>query len=142
MCRFNGHCSDFYSVAQHSVMVSHLVPEHLAFMGLMHDAAEAYVGDVPTPIKQLIPQFKLLELHVWQLIARRFDLPMALPDQIKRADLQALATERKQLMPEHPAAWECLTGIAPVECEIKPWSPLLAEMAWMNRFSELTGNRL
>lgn len=52
-CRYGGHSSDFYSVAQHCCIVSDLCPEGLKLVGLMHDAAEAYLGDVPSPIKPL-----------------------------------------------------------------------------------------
>jgi 5'-deoxynucleotidase YfbR-like HD superfamily hydrolase len=104
LCRFGGHCRQFYSVAQHSVLVSRLVPLHLAFVGLMHDATEAYVGDMVRPLKYSLPQFLEIEDAIWRLIARRFDLPLHLPAEVKEADDIALVTERRDLIISSPKA--------------------------------------
>src|SRR4051812_3817126 len=61
VCRFSGHLPRFYSVAQHLVNTSRIVPAEFAFTGLMHDTAEAFTNDLPTPLKWALPIFKELE---------------------------------------------------------------------------------
>ncbi len=74
LCRYTGHVTRFYSVAEHSVLVSRIVPERLAMAGLLHDASEAYLGDVSSPLKQLLPEYKRIEERVQQAIAASFNL--------------------------------------------------------------------
>jgi len=64
LCRFNGHCRTFYSVAEHSVRVSRICPPAAALWGLLHDLGEAYVGDLPRPLKPLMPRFEEIEATV------------------------------------------------------------------------------
>lgn len=150
-CRFGGHCRIFYSVAQHSTeMAESLVlgrsiwtngrrdPESkaLAFYCLMHDAAEAYVGDLVAPLKRHLPDFQAAEARVWKAIATRFDLPEKLPQEVKRADLVMLATEARDLMAPPPMDWG-LGEIRPREARIFSLDPAAAEWAFLRLFHEL-----
>lgn len=76
ICRFAGHLSEFYSVAQHSVLCSQLVEPEFAFEALMHDAAEAYCLDIPAPLKALLPDYRLIETRTDHLIRLKFGLPL------------------------------------------------------------------
>ncbi|WAB92513.1 phosphohydrolase [Pseudomonas citronellolis] len=137
LCRFNGHAARHYSVAQHSYLVSGLVPAQDKLAGLLHDATEAYVGDMVRPLKEQMPAFREVEDRIWQAICARFDLDEELPASVKHADLQALATERRDLMPRHPAEWTCLQGVEPLEACIKPWSIEEAHTFYHYRLMEL-----
>ena len=146
-CRFNGHTSQFYSVAQHCCLVAELVPAEHQLAALLHDATEAYVGDMVRPLKQgmrdfyarqsQVSLFDEVESRVWHAICRRFDLDPNLADCVKHADLVALATEKRDLMPEHPAPWPCLEGIEAAAEPIKPWPPSTAAILYHNRLLQL-----
>lgn len=141
MCRFNGHCSDFYSVAEHSVRMSYIVPPDQALVALMHDATEAYIADICRPVKPHLDNYADIESRLWSAIRKRFFLPLDLPDDIKHADLVMLATERRDLMPPHYAEWPCLEGVAPLPDLIKPWSPQEARVKFLSRFLRLSAIR-
>lgn len=139
ICRFTGHVSQFYSVAQHSVLVSQMVPPEDALAGLLHDAAEAFIGDVSKPLKMLLPDYKAIEDRVEAAVLGAFGLPAQLPPSVKRADLQALATERRDLMPWHESRWECTEGLEPFDFKIKPLPSDFVRRQFLMRFGELTG---
>lgn len=105
-CRFNGHTKRFYSVAEHSLYVSRVLPRDLAFCGLMHDAAEAYVGDMTSPMKSILCSFEELEVRAWRAIARRFSLPQGLPEEVRIADARMAITEGEFLMAPAPRPWK------------------------------------
>ena len=136
LCRFTGHVEEFYSVAQHSVLVSLIVPQHLAYEGLMHDCAEAFVGDVSAPLKRLLPQYKEIERAVEMAIFPRLGLSYPSPIEVKRADLVALATEQRDLFVRQ-RQWSELSGIEPVADKIQPLPPKEAYKLFLNRYSEL-----
>ncbi|MBS9728996.1 phosphohydrolase [Pseudomonas aeruginosa] len=136
-CRFNGHCVSHYSVAQHSYFVADLVPEEHQLAALLHDASEAYIGDMVRPLKELLPEFRQIEAVIWSAICERFDLDEQLPAEVKRADLIALATERRDLMHFHQVEWGCLEGIAPHRARISPWSAADARYHFHRRLLEL-----
>lgn len=145
ICRFTGHTTKFYSVAQHSVLVSHAVPEQYALQGLMHDASEAYLGDVSSPLKQLLPDYRDIEHRVEQAIRERYHLPATLDESVKFADLRLLVTERRDLMPP-PApyygvrdaeAWLWANDIEPLPERIVPLNPDDAAALFIKRFWEI-----
>lgn len=136
-CRFNGHCLAFYSVAEHSVRVSrHLDAAH-ALWGLLHDAAEAYVSDIPRPLKRQWPFFEEAEDRVLRVIIEQHDLPWPMPPEVRRADDVLLSTECRDLLGPAPEPWTI--DVPPLAEKITPVDPARAEAMFLRRYRELTG---
>lgn len=143
-CRFTGHTREFYSVAEHSVRVTRWVQGEGGSVeeqkcALLHDASEAYLVDLPKPMKQdsyFGKSFRGAETRAMNAIADRFGLPRALPELVKVADLVLLATEVRDLMPQH-RAFEKWKVFEPVPEQIKPWRPLKAREKWNSHFERL-----
>ncbi len=133
-CRFNGQTQHFYSVAQHSLIVAGLVPRRLALAALLHDAGEAYLGDLVKPLKRLFPEFSRIEAGVMEIIGARFAVSGFDDRAIKRADLVALATEKRDLMPHSTETWPSLTGIAPLPQRIRAMPPQEARQQFLDAF--------
>ena len=134
-CRFGGHCERFYSVAEHSVLVSYVVPPELALAALLHDAAEAYVVDIPRPLKPYLGGYKEIEARVWMAIAERFGVPADMPQAIKDADNAVLLAEAEQIMKPHPAPWSVPGAAAPVT--VHGFTPSVAKAVFLERFEFL-----
>jgi len=141
-CRFLGHTTRFYSVAQHSILVSQLVPNEDALWGLLHDASEAYTGDLPRPFKGLLEmvQYRLAEGRLMVTICDRYNLRPEMPRSVELADRAMLATEFRDVTTMTDVEWiknEC--GLAPLpNLHIEPWLPKMAETRFLDRFTELT----
>lgn len=136
LCRYGGHCKAFYSVAEHSVLVSRCVPPEHALIALMHDATEAYLVDVPRPIKQHLANYKELEHLAWVAIADRFGLPYELPACVHEADNAVLLAERAVLKGPSPGQWNVPGKPAKVVIECLP--PEVARWRFLERFHQLT----
>jgi len=130
ICRFGGHCCEFYSVAQHSLEVAALVGEEDRLAALLHDAAEAYIGDMVRPIKRRMARFSEMERGIHTVICERYGLSPDMPKSVKEADEIMLATEAKWLMVAAPAPW-ALTA-SPRSGSLVLMRPKEAEAAFLN----------
>ena len=138
ICRFGGHTRWHYSVAQHSYLVSHVCDPQDALWGLLHDASEAYIGDVIQPLKSSPAwrDYAEVEHRLQSAICRKFGLPPIMPDSVKRADLIVLATEKRDVMEKAPADWGTLPEPMP-EWIGRMWPDWVRE-TFLSRFKELT----
>lgn len=146
VCRFSGHLPRFYSVAQHLVNASRIVPDELAFTALMHDTAEAFTNDLPTPLKWALPIFKELELKIEAAMADKFGFTFPYPPEIKEADTIMLMLEKyyvKECNDEWPM-YEKYTReyVEPYRglVDLDSWQPRRAKREFLERFQELKNN--
>ena len=147
VCRFGGHSRVFYSVAQHSVIVSELVEQRGGdaddvFAALMHDASEAYLGDMPHPIKHrsaLGAAFREAEARLEEAIRERFKIKPDVPV-VKIVDRALLATERRAFSSE-AWHWPELEDVEPLDLELTAWSPDEAAAEFARRYAELEARR-
>lgn len=139
-CRYAGHSNQFYSVAQHSVLVSNMLPMKFALYGLLHDAAEAYINDIPSPAKELpeLVGFKKLGDKILKVIFNKYGLQDEIPSEVKYVDVRMLLTEKKVLF-NTDYKWDLELKFSPYLIEIQPWSPLEAFKAFICLFEELKG---
>lgn len=126
-CRFPGHTHTFYSVAEHSVHVSRLVPQEDRAWGLLHDASEAYLCDIARPLKRL-PEFsyyRRIERQLQSAIAERFGLDPDQPAAVTAADDLMLAVEASELIAPLLPGWEkWIERIAKCKVSVaSPWNP-------------------
>lgn len=143
VCRFSGHLPCFYSVAQHLVNTSRIVKPEFAFDALMHDTAEAFTNDIPTPLKWVFPQFKEIETKIEAGMSKLFGFNFPYPPEVKLADTQMLLLEKKYVKvddnfwPDYQGyEFEHLIDLV----DLKPWQPVRARREFLERYEELKGN--
>lgn len=134
-CRYSGHCSKFYSVARHSIEVAQVLPDELKLKGLLHDASEAYLTDVPSPFKSLLHGYRDLETKVSDAIFKRFGLPTGIPEEIHQADHYILLCEAPRL----GLTWASLEDGDP-EWTLPESNPAADELAFLWWFRRYYGN--
>lgn len=139
LCRYTGQISSYYSVAEHSVLCSeHVAPEH-ALAALLHDASEAFIGDVSRPLKALLPEYKTIEQRIERAVCARFELPFPMHPAIKEIDNRMLVTEQHQRMNNHDD-WSLWTeGVEALPITLECWLPNVAKGMFLRRYRELTG---
>lgn len=136
LCRFSGQCNQFYSVAQHSCIVHDYAPSHLKIEGLLHDASEAFISDIPRPVKTIIPEIKELEQIIQMQVAQRFKFSWPFTSQIEILDSQLMLAEAKQLFTQE-VAWT-VEGLDPLNVKINHcWNSKVAKAEFLNRFDLL-----
>jgi hypothetical protein len=140
--RFMGQTEEPYSVAQHCVLGSYAFDEmglpDLAFRFLLHDATEAYLKDIPSPLKHLLSEpYRNIEDRFNEAIHQHFGIEYRKLPEIKSMDLAMIATEKEQLLPAATVEWPQLEGILPVNMPIIFWSPKTAESAYLVQFKRL-----
>lgn len=145
-CRFAGHTNKFYSVAQHCVMVSVMCEEEDAMWGLLHDASEALIVDVPRPLKRH-ESFKFYmetEQKIMDVVCARYGLQLTMPESVKAADDLALALEFRDLM-HYPMREIIADSIFNCDLkqftEINPLFPTDAKRVFLERFNQICDRR-
>lgn len=139
-CRYNGHTRVFYSVAEHSILMSYAVPEEDALWALLHDAPEAYIGDMVRPLKKHMPEYRAIDERIMDVICVRFGLPLGMPESVKEADTRIIENERRELLAEPPLPWT-IHGEPLPNVSIQGWNPGEAEFRFYNRLQELLAMR-
>lgn len=142
LCRFGGHCKTFYSVAQHSLLVCDNVSQPNKKVALLHDATEAYIGDMIRPLKVSMPAFEEIESKAWKAICVKFSISETLPLEVKVADARALLTEKRDLLSASDFEWEfpqCqFPDLLPYNKRINwSWHPASAKSFFLQKCLEL-----
>jgi 5'-nucleotidase len=144
VCRFGGHVKEPYSVAQHSVLVSRQLCNYeptntlLQMYGLLHDASEAYIGDMVRPLKVQMPLFLEIEERLMKVIYKAFKLPKLSEREerlLKRADNELLLAERRDILVYTTHRWHIPEK--PAAVDIDPWNWVRAESEFMQRYKFL-----
>jgi uncharacterized protein len=151
ICRFTGHTREFYSVAQHSVIVAWHVERTLSLQGLLHDASEAYLCDLARPVKHdpAFENYRRLESRLQGFICERFGLPKVLDRRIDLVDKALLGAEYQSLLRQPNASaqddepWAEWIALAQKHCPalhtIRPMHPSDAKKRFLQAFKDFGG---
>lgn len=140
--RYAGHCLRWYSTSEHSVLISRQcremgLPVRTQRTALMHDGSEAYLIDVPRPIKPYLGAYLEIEDRMMRAMAHRFDFDWPMPDVVKALDTSILHDERDQNMAPPPAPWPQLSGTSPIGVCLQFWTPDQAFSEFMTEAARL-----
>lgn len=143
ICRFTGALRVHFSVAQHSLLVSALLPAEHKLWGLLHDSSEGYISDVTRPAKCDLPDYKKMEERIMKVVAERFDLPWPMPCEVKQADMVALVSEATHHHPWGTQDWGDM-GVDPLSDHpfLHPLPQPAAKYAFLREFARLDRERM
>jgi len=142
LCRYNGHVKRFYTVAEHSVLMAYWMRDRgyskaEVFTALMHDCAEAYIGDMARPVKATMPRFKELERTIELVAAEKFPLMIyPFPKVIKNLDSRILKDERGQAMHPSDNVWGT-DSLEPMNVTLRFWTPKQAKTRFLGMYTSL-----
>lgn len=146
-CRWAGHTREFYSVGQHSVLCARQAfiegyDYPTQFECLMHDGPEAYVVDLPRPLKRAVPEYCVLEMKIESEFRKRFNLPESMSPDVRIVDDRMLITEYFQLIDNNNGRfhetslsqtdWQPFTDL-----EIVPWTPEKTKKEFLREYHYL-----
>jgi hypothetical protein len=133
ICRFGGHTHRFYSVAEHSVWCSRIVPPEHALEALLHDAAEAFIGDVTRPLKSMLPSYRALEASVEAAVFARLGIGPVLHESVREADRRMLVAEQRQAM-ACADTWPGLEDVEPAPVVLDFLEPSAAAQLFLREY--------
>jgi hypothetical protein len=136
-CRYSGHCLRFYSVAEHCVHMARYVSQPNKLWALLHDASEAYLVDIPRPIKPHLTNYYAAEKRVMEAVTEAFGLPELMPSEVKSADNRILVDERSQNMAQTDHEWVS-DGLQPLGVVLRYWDPEQAKLYFLDAFHKLS----
>ena len=137
LCRYAGHSEDFYSVAEHSCLIAEKAPPSYRKWALLHDATEAYVVDMPRPVKRFLKEYRAIEERLLWAVAGHFGLSLPIPDEIIELDNRILLDERNTFFkPPFPSWGEAIEKLQPIGVEPQGLYPLTARK-WFLEMWEL-----
>jgi hypothetical protein len=135
-CRFNGHLKKFLSVAEHSIIVASMVEESHQLAALLHDSAEAYITDVPRPIKQMLPAINDLDAALTKAVFEKYGCEYPIHEEIRAVDRELCLAEARDSNMDVDSWTETY---AYLEHTPFHWSPVEAEKYFLKMFHEMTG---
>lgn len=136
ICRYNGQCKSFYSVAEHSVWVSHVVPYSLRKAALLHDMSEAWIGDMTRSLKHSMRKYLRVEEKIMMCGAQKFGFDWPLHPLVKEADNTVLANEVPYCVGTQTRKWYLPNPPSPY-VNIEFWTPEKARARFLERFWEI-----
>ena len=138
ICRFTGHVRRFLSVAEHCVNASRIVAPRFALEALLHDAREAFIGDVSSPLKRVLPEYRRVDALAHAAIVKAFDVPFVQSAEVTTVDLALLRHEAVSLISCNIDEFNLPPGLPVLKFKLACLPPHRAEAAFLRRYRELT----